>query len=310
MEVWGIVLQAKLWNGGTLMEGQLNLSIQKTLKNIVLYFLLFLAGDFINSLVWDLFFSVVELPYRELYSVLRMSGQLFFTCLFFWIYTIKVLHLKMRSFGISFDIKPWGVLFSVLLPAFVVLAFLLIGNGYVNSFAVSDAILIVISSILTALKAGIIEEMLFRGFIMKLLENRWNKFVAIFAPSFLFSLLHIPSMETFSVAGVMLLIVSGTLVGIMFSLVAYKGNSISNSAIIHTVWNLVMVTGILHITTEQGYYGNPIFSIIIPFDNALLTGAGFGAEASIIAIVGYACICAVVLLSKNSKGLFIAGETK
>ncbi len=292
------------------MEGQLNLSTQKTLQNIVLYFLLFLAGDFINSLIWDLFFSVVELPYRELYSVLRMSGQLFFTCLFFWIYTVKVLHLKMRSFGISFDIKPWGVLFSVLLPAFVVLVFLLIGNGYVNSFAVSDAILIVISSIITALKAGIIEEMLFRGFIMKLLENRWNKFVAIFAPSFLFSLLHIPSMETFSVVGVMLLIVSGTLVGIMFSLVAYKGNSISNSAIIHTVWNLVMVTSILHITTEQGYYGNPIFSIIIPFDNVLLTGAGFGVEASIIAIVGYACICAVVLLSQNSKGLFIEGEAK
>lgn len=285
------------------MEGQLNLSTQKTLKNIVLYFLLFLAGDFINSLVWDLFFSVVELPYRELYSVLRMSGQLFFTCLFFWIYTVKVLHLKMRSFGISFDIKPWGVLFSVLLPAFVVLAFLLIGNGYVNSFAVSDAILIVISSILTALKAGIIEEMLFRGFIMKLLENRWNKFVAIFAPSFLFSLLHIPSMETFSVAGVMLLIISGTLVGIMFSLITYKGNSIANSAMIHTVWNFVMVTGILHITTKKGYYGNPIFSIIIPFDNVLLTGAGFGVEASIIAIVGYACICAVVLWRKDSNSL-------
>ena len=46
------------------MEGQLNLSTQKTLQNIVLYFLLFLAGDFINSLIWDLFFSVVELPYR------------------------------------------------------------------------------------------------------------------------------------------------------------------------------------------------------------------------------------------------------
>ena len=53
MEVWGIVLQAKLWNGGTLMEGQLNLSIQKTLKNIVLYFLLFLQrltkGNNINN---------------------------------------------------------------------------------------------------------------------------------------------------------------------------------------------------------------------------------------------------------------------
>ena len=71
-----------------------------------------------------------------------------------------------------------------------------------------------------------------------------------------------------------------------------------------------MVTSILHITTEQGYYGNPILSIIIPFDNVLLTGAGFGVEASIIAIVGYACICAGVLLSKNSKGLFIEGEAK
>ena len=70
---------------------------------------------------------------------------------------------------------------------------------------------------------------------MKLLENCWNTFVAILAPSFIFGLFHIPSMETFSVVGVMLLIVSGTLVGIMFSLVAYKENFIANSAIIHTV---------------------------------------------------------------------------
>jgi len=60
-----------------------------------------------------------------------------------------------------------------------------------------------------------------------------------------------------------------------------------------------MITGILQITTEQGYYGNPIFSIIIPADNVLLTGAGFGVEASIIAIIGYACICAVCLISKK-----------
>ena len=51
------------------------------------------------------------------------------------------------------------------------------------------------------------------------------------------------------------------------------------------------------------FYGNPIFSIIIPFDNVLLTGAGFGVEASIIAIVGYACICAVVLWRKDSNSL-------
>ena len=134
---------------------------------------------------------------------------------------------------------------------------------------------------------------------MKLLESRWNKYVAVIAPSFLFSLLHIPSMETFSIIGIVLLIVSGTLVGVMFSVVAYKGNSIANSAVIHTVWNFAMITGILHITTVQGCYGNPVFSIIIPSENVLLTGAGFGVEASIIAVIGYACICAVCLISKK-----------
>lgn len=281
------------------MEGKSSFSTPKVILNIAIYFLLFLAGDLINSLIWDFIFSNVGPLPNEVYSIVRMSGQLLLTCLFFWLYTAKVLHLKMNFFRINMNIKFWGLLLAVLLPIFVIIIFLLIGKTEIASFETSEVILIVISSILTALKAGITEEMLFRGFIMKLLESRWNRYVAVLAPSFLFSLLHIPSMETFSVIGVILLIISGTLVGVMFSVVAYKGNSIANSAIIHTVWNFAMITGILHITTEQGYYGNPIFSIIIPSDNVLLTGAGFGVEASIIAIIGYACICAVCLTSKK-----------
>lgn len=188
---------------------------------------------------------------------------------------------------------------AVLLPAFVVSAFLLVGRTEVNSYALYNIILVVAASMLTALKAGILEEMLFRGFIMKLLENRWNKYIAILIPSFIFSLAHIFSMETFAIESVILLIISGTLVGTMFSLVAYKGNSIANSVLIHTMWNFVMITGILHITTEQGAYGKPIFSIIIPSDHILLTGAGFGVEASFIAIMGYACICGITLCNRK-----------
>lgn len=287
------------------MEGKSSFSTKRVIFNVGIYFLLFLAGDLINSLIWDFIFSNVGLLHNEVYSIVRMSGQLLLTCLFFWLYTAKVLHLKMNYFRINMNAKFWGLLLAVLLPGFVVIIFFLIGKTEIASFETSEVILVVISSILTALKAGITEEMLFRGFIMKLLESRWNRYVAVLAPSFLFSLLHIPSMETFSIIGVILLIVSGTLVGVMFSVVAYKGNSIANSAIIHTVWNFAMITGILHITTEQGYYGNPIFSIIIPADNVLLTGAGFGVEASIIAIIGYACICAVCLMSKKKDCTFL-----
>ena len=272
-------------------QTQYNVSTSKTLVNILVYFLLFLAGDLFSSISFDLLFSFVELPSNALYVILRMLGALLLTAFLFWLYTTKGLHLKMKDFGITPNIKKWGVLISVFLPVFVTAIFAMIGKFEVNSLSAGEICLIIIASMLIALKSGITEEMLFRGYIMKLLESRWNKYIAILIPSFLFSLVHIPSMETFTVSGVV--------VGIMFSLVSYKGKSISNSALLHAAWNFIMITDILHITTAQGTYGSPIFSIIISSDNVFLTGAGFGIEASIIAIIGYILVCGFVLIPKK-----------
>ncbi len=272
------------------------------IRNIVIYFVLFMLGDLLNSILFDLLFIFIKPTYTEMYSILRMAGCIIITYICFGIYTEKCIHMKMKDFGITFDIKKWGVIFSVILPAFVIVVYLMLGDIYITTFPAVQMILVLIASILRALKAGILEEMLFRGYIMKLLEERWGKYVAIFVPSFVFSLLHIPSMETFSIAGVLLLITSGTMVGIMFSLVTYKGNSISNSVLIHTLWNLTMVTSVLHISTKQSAYGKPIVSILIPNDNILLTGGGFGVEASIVAIGGYVLICLLTkFLDKDSK---------
>lgn len=155
------------------------------------------------------------------------------------------------------------------------------------------------------MKAGILEEILFRGFIMRLLESKWNKYIAVLVPSVLFSFAHLPSMETFTIGGVFLLIISGTLVGTMFSLASYAGNSIGNNILMHTVWNFAIVTDILHITTSEGAYGEPIFQLIIPSDNILLTGAGFGIEASLIAIIGYtlACLTLAFIYRRNHVGI-------
>ncbi len=207
-------------------------SRKKTLIHIIVYFALFLVGDLVNSIFFDLL-SVVRLPIKALYYIPRTLGCIIWTYFLFWIYTTKVLHLKMSDFGIVPAIKKWGIIYALCLPAFVVACFILIGKVSINRFAYSEMILIVIYSLLTALKAGILEEMLFRGYIMKLLESKWNKYVAVLLPSFLFSLSHVPAMETISLWGVLLLILSGTLVGIMFSLIAYKGKSISNNILLH-----------------------------------------------------------------------------
>ena len=268
-------------------------STPKTISVIIVYFLLFLAGDLLGSLIFDFLFSTIDLPVRELYPIIRMPGYLLLTLIFFWLYTTKVLHLKMEDFGISFSVKWWGVSLSVLLPAFVVTIFLIIGRAQVNVFSTGDIFLIIISSILIALKAGILEEILFRGFIMRLLESKWNKYIAVLVPSVLFSFAHLPSMETFTIGGVFL------------SLASYAGNSIGNNILMHTVWNFAIVTDILHITTSEGAYGEPIFQLIIPSDSILLTGAGFGIEASLIAIIGYtlACLTLAFIYRRNHVGI-------
>lgn len=287
------------------MENKLKFSTSKTILTAAIYFFLFFIGDLLSSLPFDFLFSFVKLPYSELYTIPRALGCVLVTYFLFWLYTTKVLRLSMKDFRITFNIRKWGVALSVFLPAVIIIAYLVIGQGESNwnYLSVGDIVLISSASLITALRAGILEEIVFRGFIMRLFESRWNKYVAFLVPSFIFSLAHIPSMKPFTISGLLLLVISGTLVGVMFSLVAYTGNSISNSILMHSIWNFTIVTSILHITTEQGAWGEPIFSIIIPADNILITGTGFGVEASAIAIAGYFLVCCVVvLIHRKSAG--------
>lgn len=83
----------------------------------------------------------------------------------------------------------------------------------------------------------------------------------------------------------------GTLVGIMFSLVTYRGNSVAGSVLIHFLWNLLLTTDILHIFYGEDLYASPLFTIGLPTDHILITGGGFGVEASLAAIMGYFLVC-------------------
>ena len=82
----------------------------------------------------------------------------------------------------------------------------------------------------------------------------------------------------------------------MFSLVADQSGSVSNSVLMHTLWNLVMATSLLHITPAGETYGSPVFSLIIPDGPLLLTGGSFGAATSAIAMAGYAAVCCLALV--------------
>ena len=211
---------------------KVSFSMGGTIKQILIYFLLFLAGDLLSSMLLDLLFSAVKLPESWMYQLPRALGGLFLTWLLFWLYTTKILRLGMRDFGITPGIRAWTAAAAVLLPVCVAAVYLAIGEGAAHRVPTGEALGVIAASLAFALKAGITEEMLFRGYMMTLLRERWGRAAAILAPSVLFGCLHLLNLETFSAVGVALLIVSGSLVGIMFSLVADRGGSVGGSALI------------------------------------------------------------------------------
>lgn len=272
------------------------------IRHIILLFLLFLAGDLLSSIPFDLIFPHLDLPAGWMYRVPRILGCIILTLFLFWLYGKYVLHQSLTDFRITFRFHQDSFFVAVLLPMFVIAVYSFFGKATITSdLGLGEIVDLILSSLFYALKAGILEEILFRGFIMTMVEKRWNRYIAIVVPSLLFSLVHIPSMTYFSAAGCIFLIVSGTMVGIMFSLVAYKDGSIGGSILLHVLWNFVMATDITNIAYNEANVYSALFTISLPSDNVLLTGAGFGVEASIVAIIGYlfVCIWAMYKMKRN-----------
>jgi hypothetical protein len=91
--------------------------------------------------------------------------------------------------------------------------------------------------------APFFEEVIFRGFLFKVLSDIGGPFTAVPASALIFALLHVPQLWG-SWAGVALIFV----VGYILSLVRLKSNSVIPSLIIHTSYN-TMLFGLFLLST-------------------------------------------------------------
>ncbi|MDE6601176.1 MAG: CPBP family intramembrane metalloprotease [Lachnospiraceae bacterium] len=204
-----------------------------------------------------------------------------------WLFCTKALKEEPAAFCIPkcrIQIK-WAVA-AVLLPVLVSAVYLLFPGSYVsNPLNTGTKLAFVTRGIfLAGLGAGVVEEMLFRGLLMNVVIKKCGRAVGIVAPSLLFASLHIIGMN-FSLLSCVQVMVAGTMVGVMFSLIALEGHSVWNSAIVHAVWNMIIIGGGLTIGTEINEYS--ISSYVLETRAFLLTGGEFGIESSVVAIIGY-----------------------
>ncbi len=215
----------------------------------------------------------------------------------------KILKGDMSEYNIpAFRIDIKWVIAAILLPLTVTAFYILFVHGSFEQNVLdmnSKLDLLSAGIFFTGFGAGIVEEMVFRGILMGAIEKRFNKTVAIIVPSVLFGLVHILGMG-FDLLSCTLVIVAGTVVGVMFSLIASSTKSVWNSAIVHAVWNIVIIGGILWTGTE--FDESSLFSYVLESKSFLLTGGEFGIESSIVAVVGYVVVCGIAWLgSKKHK---------
>ena len=152
----------------------------------------------------------------------------------------------------------------------------------------------------TGIAAGFVEEMVFRGVILNALKKRWNMKVAVIVPSMLFGIVHVLGQD-FSIGSCLLVIIAGTMVGVMFSMIAIESGSVWNSGIVHAIWNIVIIGGGLAIGEKMDPYS--VMTYVLDSKAFAITGGEFGIESSVISLIGYIIVAGIafIMIKSNRK---------
>ncbi|MBM7687299.1 CPBP family intramembrane glutamic endopeptidase [Defluviitalea raffinosedens] len=272
-----------------------------------------------KKMILSIVFSILILIISQILAVLIAEALLKvkvpeFACniicgilyILFTYYLIKLLCKKYLNdelgnyYITKFKLESKWVVVAIFLPVIVTVCFFLFNGTFEQNAMDLNSKLSILSRgiFFTGLGAGITEEMVFRGIMLNVVEKKFNKKVAIIIPSLLFGIAHLIGIN-FSLLNWALVIIAGTMAAIMLALITYESKSIWNSAIVHAVWNFVIIGGVISVGTELNHYS--LYSYILESKSFALTGGEFGIEASIIAVSGYCLVSLLILLANRKK---------
>lgn len=244
-------------------------------------------------------FTILGLPeYVE--AVTDAITYPIFTILGLKLLVEKVFKYSLNDFGVKkLRFKWYWVAIGLLLPVFVIGLFQFVDGGWViYNTDMGNKLLIVFWGVLYySLAAGIVEEMIFRGVIMGVLKKEFNLPIAIGVPSVLFGLVHIIG-NSLDLISIIQLVIAGTFVGVMFSLIGYQSDNFWNNAIVHAFWNMSTI-GLCHIGLEVSE--NSLFTYVINTKSMIISGGDFGIESSVFAIAGYSIVSIISLIMIKKK---------
>ena len=151
--------------------------------------------------------------------------------------------------------------------------------------------------------AAILEELVYRCLLFQVLERAWGTTWALAAQAVVFALQHLENVEQGGLSDVLTMLVSVTLLGLLWAGVFVLTRNLWVVAAHHAAWNFtILLSGVPLSGLEDWRKLAPLESRLVGPD--WLTGGMFGPESSLLVIVSTSVAVVLLLRAARRRGAF------
>lgn len=211
----------------------------------------------------------------------------------YWLVMRFVARRRMPELG-SARAVPHAMIGIALGTVFIAASVLMVMTEFSFTRSSGDTASTVAAMVAVQLGAAVTEELVFRGLALQALERLWGSWVALAVTAVCFGLLHLANPGATLWSSFAIAVEAGVLLGAAF----LWRRDIWVAVGLHFAWNTSV--GLLGIPVS----GHPAAGVLIarPVGPELLTGGGFGLEASIVPVIVSLVLAVPMLIAARRRG--------
>lgn len=157
--------------------------------------------------------------------------------------------------------------------------------------------------------AALLEELAYRALLFCVLERAWGTGIALLAQAAVFAVGHLENVENGEIANVAAMLVSVTLLGLLWGGVFVLARNVWVVAAHHAAWNFtILLSGVPLSGIEDWRALAPIESRYA--GPSWMTGGMFGPESSLVVILSTAVAVVLLLRAARRRGACLGPQTR
>lgn len=267
----------------------LNAPLTRILLGLIVCFIAFILAQQVTGKLLD--FTSLDKNFRNLIKGIIASATVIFAYIYFFKKYEKRTITEFSNKGIAKYIIA-GVIIGVLLQCLTILIIIINGSFEIVSVnPISDMII----PFTVAFSVAIFEEILIRGIIFRILEEKLGSYISLLITAIIFGALHLANPNSTGFSGLCVGIEAGFLMGAAY---IYARNLWFPIAI-HFAWNF-MQSGIFGAITSGNEKTSSLLTTKIT-GSQLFTGGAFGPEGTIQAIIFCSLASIALLILSGNK---------